>query len=219
MKWHLVILYAGLAAAIAGVVSLGTYAVEFEERQNAYLTRVSLELEERQALLASRIAGLEERQAALTRWSVGVDRDLAGLEERQAALTRWSVGVDGNQQSVANDIANLRRSVRGDSSRISAVERQLRSLGSRPTQQVVTPRNPQGLDESNRTAILGIYELLEGVNNWQNNYAQWRRSVESRLQCAIPPRFITDIVAVVQGDLTKIPGLIRQAQTTARCLS
>lgn len=198
MKWHLVILYAGLAAAIAGVVSLVTYAVEFEERQNAYLTRVLLEFEERQAALAARISG---------------------LEERQAALTTWSVGVDGESQSVANDIANLRRSVRGDSSRISAVERQLRSLGSRPTQQVVTPRNPQGLDESTRTAILGIYELLEGVNNWQNNYAQWRRSVESRLQCAIPPRFITDIVAVVQGDLTKIPGLIRQAQTTARCLS
>ena len=215
MKWHLVILYAGLAAAIAGVVSLGTYAVEFEERQNAYLTRVSLELEERQAVLASRIAGLEERQAALTTWSVGVDRDLAGLEERQAALTTWSVGVDGESQSVANDIANLRRSVRGDSSRISAVERQLRSLGSRPTQQVVTPQNSQGLDEL-RAALSG---WAEGVDDWRTDYAQWRRSVESRLQCAIPPRFITDIVAVVQGDLRKIPGLIRQAQTTARCLS
>lgn len=214
MKWHLVILYAGLAAAIAGVVYLGTYAVELEERQNAYLTRVLLEFEERQVALAARISGLEERQVALTTWSVNVDRNLSGLGERQAALTRWSVGVDGNQNSVADDIAGLRRSVRGDSSRISAVERQLRSLTSRPPPQV-TPQNSQGLDEL-RAALL---EWAEDVDDWRTDYAQWRRSVESRLQCAIPPRFITDIVAVVQGDLRKIPGLIRQAQTTARCLS
>lgn len=202
MEWHLVILYAGLAAAIAGVVSLGTYAVELEERQNAYLTRVLLEFEERQALLASRISGLEERQAALTTWSVGVDRDLAGLEERQAALTRWSVGVDGESQSVANDIANLRR-----------------SIASRPSTTSYA-QNPQGL---NAAALdeLGtlILERWEAEDNWRINHAQWRRSVESRLQCAIPPSVIVDIVAVARGDLTKAPGLIRQAQTTTRCLS
>lgn len=217
MKWHLAVLYAGLATAIVGVVSLGTYAVEFEERQNATSRAFArlLEFEDRQAALAARISGLEERQVALTTWSVNVDRNLSGLEERQAALTRWSVGVDGESQSVASDIASLRRSVRGDSSRISAVERQLRSLGSRPTQQVVTPQNSQGLDEL-RAALL---EWAEDVDDWRTDYAQWRRSVESRLQCAIPPSVIVDIVAVVQGDFAKVPGLIRQAQTTARCLS
>ena len=218
-KFHLAALYAGLAVAIAGVVFLWGIIVELQERQDTLIAGLEEQhstlvtgLEEWQStLIAGLEAGLEEVDQVL--------RDdlsrIAGLEERQAALTRWSVGVDGNSESVANDIAGLRRSVSGYSSRISAVERQLRSLGSRPTQQVVTPGNPQGLDEL-ETALS---EWAEGVDDWRIDYARWRNSVESRLQCAIPPSVIVDIVAVVRGDLTKIPGLIRQAQTTTRCLS
>ena len=200
MKWHLVILYAGLAAAIAGVVSLGTYAVELEERQNAYLTRVLLEFEERQVALAARISGLEERQVALTTWSVNVDRNLSGLGERQAALTRWSVGVDGESQSVANDIANLRRSIALRPSTTSYAQ------------------NPQGLNAAalNAAALDELGTLI--LERWEEE-DNWRRSVETRLQCAIPPSVIVDIVAVARGDFTKAPGLIRQAQTTTRCLS
>ena len=225
-RCHMVVLYVGLALAVAGIVFSYSVIVEQQER----------------------IAGLEERAVALDGWANSVDerfarhggdtdsnqRRIAGLEERQVAITNWANHINEQLQSgstedrrrisaverrivslqqasgqerrrvsaVESQIASLQRASTEDRRRLSAVESRTTVRAPQPSQQAVSPEL--------RNAINAILEWSEGVADWQNNYAQWRRSVDSQLQCAVTATVLKDAFAALQGDITKWPQVFQQ---------
>ena len=230
-KCHMALLYVGLALAIAGIGVL--YAVISEQQEriagleeravalDGWANSVEERLVSQRADADSnqrRIAGLEERQVAINDWANSIEallhrgstedrRRIGAVESQIASLQRSSTQDRRRVSAVESRIASLQRASTEDRRRISAVESRTSTRAPQPSQQAVSPELVEALD--------AFQVWSEGVADWQNNYARWRRSVESRLQCTVSATVVKDIIAVVGGDITKVPRLVQQGAALA----
>lgn len=218
-KCHMIALYVGLVLAITAVVFLDSVVGEQQER----------------------IAGLEERAVALDGWANSVDERLArqgglpgsnqqriaGLEERQVAINDWANGIDEllhrvqrtstedsrRVSAVESRIASTQQISTSNRSRVTRVESRISAVENRT---VRAPQPSQPAVSPELVEILTVFaEWTEGVDQWQNNYAQWRRSVDSQLRCAVTVTVLKDIFSATQGDFTKWPQLFQQGAVFA----